>query len=129
MQKTIYTCDHCGAECGHDEYATLWGELRSKGATYVNQSIHACNREHAVLALAKILALPLDVDLAEKLARETAEVKRLQGVVRSQNAEIARLHAECERLDKEATYQRKLYEEALDNRSACAPVGFHGGID
>ncbi len=54
--------------------------------------------------------------LEETCRMHSARVVELEKRIEEQKAGCATLHAECERLGKEVVYQRKLYEEAIDNK-------------
>lgn len=66
MQKTIITCDHCGAPCRGNVYASLWDEGDETKA-YSHTRLDGCSREHLGVVLAKAFGIPIDGNLATLL--------------------------------------------------------------
>jgi hypothetical protein len=92
MQKTTYTCDHCGADV-----SPFMGEQWRAMFFTVGPDlpdIHGCSESHLGLAVAHAFKIPLGASVDDTM-KSAKEIERLQSVVRSQNNEIKRLQSVC----------------------------------
>jgi hypothetical protein len=85
--KTVYLCDHCGAECSGDQYASI-GQW--------NEPVHGYSKERLGFALAKVFGISLDgkaiariTELEQQLAGEIKERQVCQGNMRELEKRLA----------------------------------------
>ena len=74
--KVMYTCDHCGAKCKGDEYAST-GRWDEPGIIVFGKTVHGCSREHLGIALAKMFGIGVNGEADELLNRKQRELTKL----------------------------------------------------
>lgn len=75
---TTYACDHCGAPCNGNVYASLWGDGDETKA-YKHTRLDGCSQEHLGLVVAKSFGIGIDGKATELLIEKNNKLASLQG--------------------------------------------------
>lgn len=105
--KTVYMCDHCGAECDGDQYASIGRWDEPKTITF-GKTIHGCTKEHLGLALAKAFGIGVDGRCAGIITAKDLEISSRDKLIEEARQAHAMLESQIQHLNRSLDEQSKL---------------------
>ena len=123
--EVIYKCDHCGAKCPGDEYASI-GRWDEPGTIIFGKTVHGCSKEHLGIALAKMFGIGINGETDELLNRKRRELTKLADANNFLIIERDNMHDRVAELEKRIA---KLTAPVTVDGKTPGQVGFEGYRD